>query len=443
MELMNEAGDVDRVAILKLVEDGELSPSSAETRAKNWGLAPLSTGPSSGVSQPPYVDKCTLAMGAAWFLWRNWEAIFHQTELAREEWKVWEPILKNKESRNSAKKFDMARAFMGTPYRLVQIGPARLWRVFYEARWDPSVARWTRYSREHPSIKPSHPNNDLPFRRFKTALQTGKLPVTNIEGRQGEGVMETVDYWVRYFDRYALPNPAHRPLFPEETYYVSMQAVINAETEISQSEIEPLIVGLTQAVGWAAYQKRDTFRSLSQEDVKGKAYYDQLYKPDFPFPFPDAMIYEALLEQKLKCFRRGIELTRPELMKLGSIWDASDIQFFRKDLLTIWPDTGTGNSALNPARSSPHITVTGEQPPAESELRVSTIERPPGPPPVKRKEVVARMLEALRSKATTAEELQNLAGKVLRAKYGPYSPTTMNDALKEALAIFRSSNSDK
>jgi hypothetical protein len=444
--------DIDRAEILKLVGKGELSPGDAEKRAKNWGLPPFSTGPSLVAIHLGDVKMWTLAQAAAWFIWRDLEAVHHQTVQAREEWKVWDPIPKKKDLRGSPKRAAMVNPFGETPYRLVEIGAARIWRVFHEARWDPTVARWVRYSRQHAAVRPSNPNNDLPFQRFRTALQSGRLSVINKEGRQGKGSVETADYWAKYLDRYVFPAFDRPPFVQENAYYIPMHEVIKAELEISQSEIEQPILDLQHAVGWAAYQKHFSFRSLSRDDVKGKGYYDQLYKSDFLFLRPDLILYEALLDQKLKCFNKGVEITRAELMNLASIWDAPDVQFLRKDLLTLWPDNSAAVEAPEVVGPPPFAGFeeqsTGKKAPVETDSASPVPKR--GPKPEKRNKVVARMLEDLRSKAITPEGLREMLGKEKVDRYGidassseRYSPTTMGDAQTEAIAIFRSSNSDK
>ena len=118
--------------------------------------------------------------------------------------------------------------------------------------------------------------------------------------------------------------------------------VIGAEALIARREFDRPIVGPEQAIGWIAYRNLDNFRSLGKIDLRGKRYYGARYDSDYGTIRPEKELFEALVEGRIKGYRRfeekignfrkWKELTLTDRMDLKSIWDASSIWFFRSQL---------------------------------------------------------------------------------------------------------------
>jgi len=447
---MGEALDEERANMLKFVEDGHYSPTHAEIWAKKFGRATFASGPNPVAPNPMLIDRWTLSMAAAWFIWRSYDAVRHQTAEAREGWKIWESISPSKgpSGRHQVKQSFADSLVRNIKYRLVNIHQPILRRVFFEATWDRALSRLDDLPWHRPTRNAPDPAADFPFSRFMIALQTGKLLVTNTVGKNGEGVLETPEFWVDNFRRYSWPITNRPPFFREEAYSVSRQAVIDAEAEIARNEFEQPVVGLEQALGWIAYQNTDNFRSLGQSDLIGKQYYNQLYDHDYRNLQADEKLFVTIVEGQLKGYREGAELTLRERMEMKSIWDATGVRFFRNDLIEIWPDqsTRTRDQGLRTPRLPAGKSVdTTEEPRGaqaaiadedfslskpshtaapssiEARGRPAGVARKTGPRPAKFEAVKEAMFKAVEKDPTAAERLQKMTEKEFQHEFGDIS----------------------
>jgi hypothetical protein len=302
------------------------------------------------------------------------------------------------------------------------------------------------------------------------ALQTGKLIATDTQARNGEGVLETPEYWADNFRRYAWPIADRLPFVREDAYSMSRQAVIDAEAGIARNEFEQPVVGLEQALGWVAYQNTDNFRSLRQSDLKGKPYYNQLYVHDYRTLQPDDPLFASIIEGRLKGYRKGAELTLRERIEMKSLWDSSDVKFFRKDLMEMWPDQsergrGEGSQPLRfRAAKSVDATVAfssalpaiadEDVPPSDpprteepssirANRRAEPVARKTGPRPAKFEAVKEVMFKAIENDPTAAERFRKMTEKELQHAFGNISRHLAQKVRTALLQIVDVGNSDK
>lgn len=446
-----------RESAIEAVECGWVPRTSAETLEKNSGYASLATGPNLSAPSPMQLDFWTLPMAAAWFIWRSTDAVLHQTAAARIGWMVWERD-------GEEKVYD--RPFFKC--RLLKIGPARLWRVFSEAVSD-SQLRYKDPPPNHPLEIRSNPSADLPYRRFKRALLSGKMKATYLLDDTQTRKSKSPEYWQDVFERYEQWIPGQPPINVPEEYCIPREAVITAEAEIAKRELDDPAVGLEQALGWVAYQDEQIFRSLSRADIGGRTYYGQRYEHAFKVNRPAKKLFDALVEGRLRGYRKNIELKRPDRLKLNSIWDTQDVKFIRADLKYIWPGQSTSatykqaeasglpqatsqsgcDSAERPQRVSARVVIesdpasnlshTNSPPPMEGAARRASTNRKTGPRPDKFNAVLGALTKDIDGGVATAEELRSMTEKELMQKYKTiktrYLARKAHAALSEFVAI--------
>ena len=78
------------------VENGRLQPQDAERWAKEQGQEPFSSKPDVAASEVWAVERWTLPMAAAWFIWRSPDAVRDQWNRAREGWRTWHKVVHSK-----------------------------------------------------------------------------------------------------------------------------------------------------------------------------------------------------------------------------------------------------------------------------------------------------------------------------------------------------------
>jgi hypothetical protein len=404
---MNQPLDEQRAEILKMVESGLILPTTAEGWARNNNCASFSTNPNPTCANPMQFELWTLPMAAAWFIWRSPVAVFHQSDEARVNWKRW---IVTEPAKN---------ALSGPRCGIVDLGPAKLWDVFYEARWDPGIALLDRHSAKGPVARAPDPCTDFPYARLRIALQTGRLAAMRSGPRESKRERVPPEYWRENFDQLARPLERAQQQPEEAQFFFQRAEVVEAETEIASREFEMPTVGLEQALGWVAYRSEENFRSLSQADLKGKTYCGQCYEPDFKNRQPEKELFEFLVDGKINGYRSGSELTLAERMKMTSVWDAVDVKFFRNELIEIWPSRAIPLAGKN---------IRTQDPPPAGRPSQSSVAISPRPPkrrtgPSDHKFVAAKdaVFQDIQSKTRTPQELLKMPEKEFQRAYGDCS----------------------
>jgi hypothetical protein len=320
--------------ILQLVEDGQFAPEHAEKWAKDHHYPPFAPGP---IDSPAgsVIDHqwWTLPMAAAWFTWRSRLAVHHQSKSARIRWKRWVIVQPASDPFAPRKKC-----------RLADFGQPETWDVFSEAMQDPRIPLLQRIVRTQSSPSLSDLKADLPYGRLKKALQSGILRAIRVTKAPRNLVAPA--YWRANFDAHA-GGPATSRSALKASICFRQSDVVRAETLVARGEFDRPVVGPEQAVGWLAYRDVDSFRSLARSDLRGKRYYGASYEKDYVNLQPEKELFVALVEGKIKGYREGVVLTQRMRMRLKSIWELSDLEFFRRDLIEVWQPLPVNSFSTN------------------------------------------------------------------------------------------------
>jgi hypothetical protein len=302
-------------------------------------------------------ERWTLPMAAAWFIWRDLAAVDDQ-------WKIvtgcWTP------------EFDPPIFILGHHRQQ----PGTLTCVFQQAGFACGQRPYRRL--QDIDDLPSSVTTD-PYERLRVALQTGRLRATVVEQSLEEvGLTERdlgMDGW---FDFDALADPANDAPYhflsdpARNAVLVSQEEAVRAEAELSAAEAERPVWNLEQAVGWIAYRRDRTFRSLGRVDLKPPTFFGQSYKSDRVGSQPLATLTAKLLSGKVPAYVGGVQLTRPDcismLSKSDGIWSKEDLTFVPEEIRANWSrmqqsaETATGaieKRALDDLKA--HLKELGER----------------------------------------------------------------------------------
>jgi hypothetical protein len=147
-----------------------------------------------------------------------------------------------------------------------------------------------------------------PYDRPRFALQSGKLRATIVEESPEEGELAESDCLISdwpNFDSLADPSPVDDAPYhvwsnpARYTVLVSREEVLRAEAELSAAEGEGTFWKLEQALGWIAYRRDLTFRSLGRVDLQPPTFFGRSYKSDRFESRPLATLTAKLLDGKV------------------------------------------------------------------------------------------------------------------------------------------------
>ena len=280
------------------------------------------------------VSRWTLAMTAAWFVWKDHDAVLDQLKFARDDIDMIELIRK-----------------LDPPIFLRQANrqPGSVACVFEEA----GLAKGTRPELRMEDYPPPNPITDNPFDRLKYALQDGRLSATHVY-RSPERTTTTSEEdigtgdWVD-FDALADPPigrwigdypPATWKSYPHwsdpntDLVVVQREDALRVERDLGLREFQKATWSLSQALGWFAYRDQDGFRSLEPRDLQRRKFLVSEYPKDWSDPDPMGALTAALLAGKLKAHRDRHELTELEIGGIihGGLWSHKDLWFRPEDV---------------------------------------------------------------------------------------------------------------
>jgi hypothetical protein len=270
-------------------------------------------------------ERWTLPMAAAWFIWRDFAAVDDQ-------WKIvtgaWEPA------------FDLPIYILSHHRRQ----PGTLTCVFQQAGFACAKRPYVRLQ----DIRDPPPTETTdPYDRLRVALQSGRLRATIVEDSPDEGGLTErewgIDDWLD-FDSLADPAnnaPYHAWSDPANSaVLVSRDDAIRVERELSAAEAERPVWKLEQALGWIAYRRDPTFRSLGRIDLQPPTFFGRSYKSDCVETQPLAALTAKLLSGKVSAYVGGVPLTRADcismLSKSDGIWSNEDLTFSPEEIRANW-----------------------------------------------------------------------------------------------------------
>jgi hypothetical protein len=269
-------------------------------------------------------ERWTLPMAAAWFIWRDLAAVDDQWKIVTGNW---------------APAFDPPIYILSHHRRQ----PGTLTCVFQQARFACGARPYMRLQdiRDLPSTETRDP-----YERLRVALQTGRLRATVVEESLEEGGLTERDLGMDdWFDFDALADPANDAPYhflsdpARYAVLVRREEAIRLETELSVAEAERPVWKLEQALGWIAYRRDRSFRSLGRIDLHPPTFFGRSYK-DFVEPPPLATLTKALLSGEVHAYVDGVALTRAEcitwLSEKDGLWSKEDRVFVPDELRETW-----------------------------------------------------------------------------------------------------------
>jgi hypothetical protein len=192
---------------------------------------------------------------------------------------------------------------------------------------------------------PTEPTD--PYDRLRVALQSGRLRATIVQDsldKEGPTKSEWgTDDWLD-FDSLADPAkdaPDHVLSDPARyAVLVSREEAMRVEAELSAAEAWRPVWTLEQTLGWIAYRRDRTFRSLSRIDLQPPTFFGRSYKSDRVEPQPLATLTAKLPSGKVSAYVGGVPLTRADcismLSKTDGIWSEDDLTFLPEEIRTNW-----------------------------------------------------------------------------------------------------------
>ena len=239
-------------------------------------------------------------MAAAWFIWRDMAAVDDQWKIVTGAW---------------SPRFDPPRFILSDQRRQ----PGTLACVFQQA----GFARGDRpYVRLQDIDDDAAEKTTDPYDRLRFALQSGKLRATIVQESQEGDLAEEDSYADEWLDFNSLADPANDAPFhvwndpARYAILVSREGAVRAEAELSAAERAGAFWKLEQALGWIAYRRDLTFRSLGRIDLQPPTFFGRSYKSARFKSRPLEILTAKLLAGRVFAYVDGVVLTRPECISL-------------------------------------------------------------------------------------------------------------------------------
>ena len=413
-----------RARKLAEVAKGRLSREEAEIWARGQGLKPFAYKPDVPAADVMALDYWTAPMAAAWFIWRAPDAVRDQWDRGRQGWTIWEriPALRRTES-------------IGL-WRLKRVGPAKLAEVFSQAGLAKEVARSPPPPRN--ATLGANSMTDNPYDRMRLVLEGGLLQGSyRVAGREKEEKVIQPERWRSLLRQMA--NAQQPPVSSadergsaasssssEREIIFHRTQVIEAEARISREEFMWRIWTISQILGWLAYGSEANFRSLSEADLKGRTYLGLGYDQDFDAVNLEAALVDMLIHAGIRRILGDGEVGISVLSGIDSVWDISDVEFVRDDVLAISAE----EKAARPTKSK--IVSAGGV-------------RSRGRPAKVRPAVVRAMILKVEDNIWTRDQLAKFPAKHLAAEFScsrDVIKKARSDALKSLPENAGNSNTD-
>ena len=196
--------------------------------------------------------------------------------------------------------------------------------------------------------RPSFPPTKDPYERLRFALQIRKAARHNrsrvltsdlVRGLRRHGRLAKLRRLsgpssAKEAPYHAWSDPAHCAVL------VSREEAITAEAELAAAEAERHVWRLEQVLGWIAYRRDRTFRSLGRIDLQPPTFFGQSYRSDRVESQPLATLTSKLLSGEVNAYVQGTALTRAECISLLSekdgLWSNQDLVFLPGEVRAIW-----------------------------------------------------------------------------------------------------------
>jgi hypothetical protein len=324
-------------------QTGTLREPAPSRQANDWLIALLREFDSDDVRTLP---RWTLAMTAAWFVWRNYDAVLDQLKFARRDIKLDELN---------------RRLERPTFIRQANRRPSSVACVFDAA----GLAEGTRPVLRLQDYPPPNPLTDNPYDRLKFALRDGRLRATRLyrESTRARKVSpEEIrrDDWTdfdaladppveRWIDDSPPPSWSSYPRWSDpktDLVVVQREDALKVHRDLCLREYQNPTWSVSQALGWLAYRNEDEFRSLEPRDLERRRFLLSKYPKDWSDADPIGVLTSGLLSGKLKAHLDRHELTELEIGAIihGGLWRRKDLWFRPEDVkkLPITQPEGVG-----------------------------------------------------------------------------------------------------
>jgi hypothetical protein len=370
-------------------------------QANDWLIAHLREFDSDEVRALP---RWTLAMTAAWFVWRSYDAVLDQLKFARRDFKLDELNRRLEEP---------------TFIRPANRRPSSVAWVFDEA----GLAEGTRPVLRLQDYPPPNPLTDNPYDRLKFALQVGQLRATHLyrSSTRATTISEEEirsDDWTD-FDALADPPierwigdspPPSWSSYPRwsdpktDLVVVRREDARRVERDLCLREYQSPTWSVSQALGWAAYRNQDEFRSLEPRDLERRRFLLSEYRKDWSDPNPIGVLTSGLLSGKLKAHLDRHELTELEIGAIihGGLWHRKDLWFRPEDVKKL-PTTQAEGAGEGESTREKAINLLEEylktHSDATHEAMFKYLANALAPAPISKKAVKLRILPEARKRA--------------------------------------------
>jgi hypothetical protein len=300
-------------------------------QANDWLIALLREFDGDDVRALP---RWTLAMTAAWFVWRSYDAVLDQLKFARHDIDLHERSQRLDEP-----------PFLHQANRQ----PGSVACVFEEA----GLAEGTRPVVQMQDYPPPNPSTENLYDRLKFALQGGRLRATRVyrSSTRATTINEEEirrDDWTD-FDSFADPPverwaddspPTTWSSYPHwsdpktDLVVVRREDALRVDQDLCLREFQSPTWSVSQALGWLAYRNQNEFRSLQPRDVERRRFLASEYPKDWSDPDPTGALTSALLSGKLKARRERHELTELEIGAIihGGLWSHKELWVYPEDV---------------------------------------------------------------------------------------------------------------
>jgi hypothetical protein len=389
---------------------------------------------------PSQSEFWTLPMVAAWFIWRDYDAVFDQWRLEKGHWT---PV----------------RHLPPFLLKAPEYALGTLKSIFTESGFDKDP-RWDN-RKTGPFVEEiDGSETESPWERLKYALQSGSL-IANLCRTNSTTLLDRhrlcPDDWgpTEHLGTHqrALYDPQAPDYFAywtgvaEESILISREQAIQTERRISKDEYRNPIFGIKQAVGWIAYRSEDGFRSLGRADMEPLGYLDRSYAPDYPNRRPDEALFSLLASGKIKAYLKagGEEFTRDMLLSSKSLWDAVGVVFLRDELVKVCAEGKAKDLAPTSSTSEdsrPQGLVALANAPGVFSASAK-LQKSRGPRPTLRGEAIQTLIAFIKDGTHTLQSLKDMRQKDLMRLCKVESRDTACKALAEVAAIVANSNVDK
>jgi hypothetical protein len=308
-----------RAEIRSKVEAGRMSPDDAEAWATANKQPAFEKRPDVSGLDPMALDRWTLPMSAAYFIWRDVDAVRDQWNEARKGWIKWieEPrrFAPNANQRirwrlreiGSASLKDVFAQVRKSGFSLQTAGPylrfkhavqlgkliaVQFWQTGQGEEAEPiPKTEWIR--RLHEIEQPGDPRPSLARAPQVNLPKSSKLrsvgptfPVPNSQDSTSHATRwssiededDESNLFISYQDKDMFANSfVERYSRDDNKIFLNREHVINVEEELSHFDVTTLVCGLEQVIGWITNPTQDFCRSIGPVELHPPRYCGKTY----------------------------------------------------------------------------------------------------------------------------------------------------------------------